>query len=71
MVVDGETKDYTAPKNMSRLRMPLGATGKGAYHFFMNCLNGFKTASARNKHYEYRSRNGHVKVKMPTKKKSC
>ena len=28
----------------------------------MNCLNGFRTASARDKHYEYCSSNGHVKV---------
>ena len=31
----------------------------------MNCLNGFQTASARVKHYEYCSSNGHVKVNMP------
>ena len=34
----------------------------------MNCLNGFRTASARDKHYEYYSNNGHVKVNMPTEK---
>ena len=34
----------------------------------MNCLNGFRTESARDKHYEYCSSNGHVKVKMPTEK---
>ena len=32
----------------------------------MNCVNGFRTASARDKHYEYCSSNGHVKVNMPT-----
>ena len=33
----------------------------------MNCLNGFRTASARDKnYYENCSTNGHVKVKMPT-----
>ena len=32
----------------------------------MNCLNGFRTASARDKHYEYCSSNGHVKLNMPT-----
>ena len=36
------------------------------HHFCMNCLNGFRTASARDKHYDYCSRNGHVKVTMPT-----
>ena len=34
----------------------------------MNCLNGFRTESARDKHYEYCNSNGHVKVKMPTEK---
>ena len=34
----------------------------------MNCLNGFWTESARDKHYEYCSSNGHVKVNMPTEK---
>ena len=34
----------------------------------MNCLNGFWIASARDKHYEYCSSNGHVKVNMPTEK---
>ena len=32
----------------------------------MNCLNGFYTASARNKHYVYCSSNSQVKVKMPS-----
>ena len=39
-----------------------------AYHFCMNYLNGFRTESARGKHYEYCSSNGHVKVKMLTEK---
>ena len=34
----------------------------------MNCLNGFRTESARDKHYEYCNSNGHVKVKMPIEK---
>ena len=34
----------------------------------MNCLNGFWKASARDKHYEYCSSNGHIKVNMPTEK---
>ena len=32
----------------------------------MNCFNGLRTESARDKHYEYCSSNGHVKVSMPT-----
>ena len=34
----------------------------------MNGLNIFRTGSAWDKHYEYCSSNGHVKVKMPTEK---
>ena len=68
MIVDGEKRYYTAIKSISRLLKSLNATHKGAYHFCMNCLNGFRTASARDKHYEYCSSNGHVKVNMPTGK---
>ena len=38
------------------------------YHFSMNCFKGFRTASARDKRYEYRSSSSHVKVKMPSEK---
>ena len=48
----------------------LNATHKGAYHFCMNCFNGFRTASARDKHHEYCSSNGHVKVNIPTGEKN-
>ena len=66
MIMDGENRHYTAIKSISRLLKTLNATHKGAYHFRMNCLNVFATESARDKHYEYCSSNGHVKVKMPT-----
>ena len=68
MMVDGENRHYTAIKSISRLLKSLNATHKGSYHFCMNCFNGFWTESARDKHYEYCSSNGHVKVKMPTEK---
>ena len=68
IIVDGEKRHYTAIKSISRLLKSLNATHKGAYHFCMNCLNGFRTESARDKHYEYCNSNGHVKVKMPTEK---
>ena len=35
----------------------------------MNCLNGFRTESARDKHYESCSSNCHVKINMPSEKK--
>ena len=66
MVVDGERKHYTAITNISRLLSKLNRKSYRAYHCSLNCLNGFRTASARDKHYEYCSTNGHVRVKMPT-----
>ena len=66
--VDGEKRHYTAIKGVSRLLKSLNATRKSAYPFCMNCINGFRTEPVRDKHYEYRSSNGHVKVKMPTGK---
>ena len=68
IIVDGEKRHYTAIKSISRLLKSLNATHKGAYHFCMNCLNVFRTESARDKHYEYCNSNGHVKVKMPIEK---
>ena len=69
IIVDGENRHYTAIKSISRLLNSLNATHKGAYHLCMNCFNGFRTASARDKHYEYCSSNGHIKVNMPTGEK--
>ena len=68
MIVDGEKRHYTTLKGTSRLLKSLNATHKGAYHFCMNCLKGFWTESARDKHYEYCSSNGHIRVRMPTEK---
>ena len=64
MIADGEKRHYTAIKSLSMLLKSLNATHEGAYHFCMNCLNGFSTESARDKHYEYCSIHGKVKVKM-------
>ena len=67
-IVDGKNRHNTAIRGISMLLKSLNATHKGAYHFCMNCLNGFRTESARDKHYECYSSKGHVKVKMPTEK---
>ena len=66
MIVDGEKRHYTAIKNISRLLSKLNGKTQHAYHYCMNCLNGFQAESARDKHCEYYSSNGHVKVNMPT-----
>ena len=68
IIEDGEKRNYTAIKGISRLLKSLNATHKGPYHFCMNCLNDFRAEAARDKHYKYCSNNGHVKVKMPTEK---
>ena len=68
MIVDGKKRHYTAIKGISRLLLKLNRKTRRAYHFCMNCLNGFRTETARDKHYEYCSSNGHIKVKMPTEK---
>ena len=68
MIVDGEKRHYTTIKSISRLLSNLNRKTRCAYHFCMNCLNGFRKASARDMHYEHCSSNCHVKVKMPTEK---
>ena len=68
MIVDGEERHYTAIKNMSRLLSKLNGKTKRTYHYCMNCLSCFRTESARDKHDEYCSSNGHVKVNMPHEK---
>ena len=68
MIVDGEKRHYTTIKSMFRLLSKSNGKTQHAYHFCMNCLNGLRTEPARDKHYEYCSSNGHVKVKMPTEK---
>ena len=68
MIVDGEERHYTAIKNISRLLSKLNRKTKPTYDYCMNCLNGFRTGSARDKHYQYCSSNGHVKVNMPSEK---
>ena len=66
IILDGEERHYTAIKSISRLLSKLNGKTKHAYNYCLNCLNGFRTESARDKHYEYYSSNGHVKVNMPT-----
>ena len=50
MIVDGEKRHYTTIKSISRLLSKLNGKTRRAYHFCMNCLNGFRTESARDKH---------------------
>ena len=43
MIVDGEKRHYTAIKNISRLLSKLNGKTQHAYHYCINCLNGFRT----------------------------
>ena len=68
MIVDGGERHYSAIKNISRLLSKLNGETQHGYRYCMNCLNGFWTGSARDKHYGYFSINGHANVNMPTGK---
>ena len=68
MIVNSEERHYTAIKNISRLLSKLNGKTKLAYHYCINFLNGFRTESSRDKHYEYCSSNGQVKVNMPNER---
>ena len=51
MIEDGGKRHYTAIKSISKLLSKLNGRTRRAYHHCMNCLNGFWTGSARDKHY--------------------
>ena len=53
MIVNGENKHSMAIKNLPRPHKVLNAIYSRVYHFCMNCLNGFCTAPAREKPFEY------------------
>ena len=46
--------------SISRLSSKLNGKTQHAYHYWMKWLNGFRTGSARDKHYDYCSSNGHA-----------
>ena len=50
MIVDAKKRHYATIKNISRLLSKLNGKIKRAYHYCINCFNGFRTASARDKH---------------------
>ena len=56
--------------NWPRQIKSFNGTQKGVYHFFLNCLNSFRPALAKENHYDDYSNNGHFMVKMfPEKEK--
>ena len=67
MIEDGGKRHYTSIVNISRLLSKLNGKTRRVYHFCMNCFNGFRAESTRDKHYEHCRSNGHDKVTMPSK----
>ena len=58
-------KQNVAIKSLSRLLSSENTKHKGKEYFCMNCLQGFKEESSRNKHISYCIDNESVKVEMP------
>ena len=52
MIGNGENKHCTSIKNISMLLSNVNGKSSHAYHFCKHCLNGFWTASVRDKHSE-------------------
>ena len=70
LVTHGEKKHFTAVKNMSRLLTKLNNQCKCKMHFCLNCLNGFWSPEARDKHYESCIDHEAVRVEMPRKEEA-
>ena len=68
MTVERENRHYTTIKIIFRLLSRLNGESNQSCHFCINYLNGFRTASAKDKQYEYCSSNSHVKVKISSEK---
>ena len=65
LIVDGEQRNYTAIKSLSRLLASSSSEHKCKRHFCMNCLQGFPPEISRDKHFEYCKDNETVRIKMP------
>ena len=70
MIGNGENKCYIVIKNLSRLLNSLNAIYARTYHFCINCLNGFHTALAGDKHFKYCGNDVHVKFRCLLRKKN-
>ena len=65
LITNGECRQYTAIKSLSRLLGSRNTRHKCKKHFCLNCLQGFHSESSRDKHYEYCKDNESVKIEMP------
>ena len=67
IITENNRKHCVAIKSLSRLLSSKNTNHKGKEYFCMNCLQGFKEESSRDKHLDYCINNESVKVEMPHK----
>ena len=68
LITENNRKHYIAIKSFSRLLSSQNTKHKAKEHFCMNCLQGFKEESSRDKHVCYCENNESVHIEMPHKK---
>ena len=67
IISENNRKHYVAIKSLSRLLSSENTKHKGKEYFCMNCLQGFKEQTSRDKHIDYCIDNESIKVEMPHK----
>ena len=67
LITENNHKHYVAIKSLSRLLSFQNTKRKAKEHFCMNCLQGFKEESSRDKHVGYCKNNESVRIEMPHK----
>ena len=65
LISENGQKHYVTIKSLSRLLSSKNTNHKGKEYFCMNCLQGFKEETSRDKHIGYCIDNKSVKVEMP------
>ena len=66
LLEDGKKRHYAAIKNLSRLLGSSNSKIKRREYFCRNCLQGFPSEEAKNKHLNYCLDNEAVRIEMPT-----
>ena len=67
IISENNRKHYVAIKSLSRLLSSENTKHKGKEYLCMNCLQGFKEETSRDKHIDYFIDNESAKVEMPHK----
>ena len=68
LITENNRKHYVAIKSFSRLLSSQNTKHKRKEYFCMNCLQGFKEESSRNKHIGHCKDNESVRIEMPHKR---